>query len=86
MVTATVLQYRHSSCSEGTGFTESTKNEKSYAFYCRFSVSVLESTAALEAEIVPAPFPYEIATTHQPQALPEVAPGFALQTSVQVRT
>lgn len=29
------------------GFTGSTKNEKSYAFYCRFSVSVLESTACI---------------------------------------
>lgn len=86
LVTATAPQYRHSSCSEGTAFTGSIKNEKSYAFYCRFSVSVLESTVALEADIVPTPLPHKTATTHQTQATPEIVPGFAVQTSVQVRT
>lgn len=62
LVTATAPLNRHSSSSEGTGFTGSTKAEKSYTFYCRFSVSVLESTAALEADIVPTSLPHETAT------------------------
>lgn len=83
--TATAPLNRHSSSSEGTGFTGSTKAEKSYTFYCRFSVSVLESTAALEADI-PTSLPHKTLPQTQPQATPKITPGFAVQTSVPVRT
>lgn len=51
---------------KGTGFTGSTKAEKSYTFYCRFSVSVLESTAALEADCSNFPSPQDSATNSAP--------------------
>lgn len=83
LVTATAPLNTYSSSSEGTGFT---KAEKSYTFYCRFSVSVLESTAALEADIVPTSLPHMTLPQTQPQATPKFVPGFAVQTSVPVRT
>lgn len=66
LVTTTAPLNRHSSSAGGTGFTGSTKAEKSYTFYCRFSVSVLESTAALEADIVPTSLPHKTATNSGP--------------------
>lgn len=74
------------SVEQGTGFTGSTKAEKSYTFYCRFSVSVLESTAALEADIAPTSLPHKTLPQTQPQATPKIMPGFAVQTSVPERS
>lgn len=83
--TATAPLNRHSSSSEDS--QEAPKLKNLTLFYCRFSVSVLESTAALEADIVPTSLPHEtLPQTHQPQATPKITPGFAVQTNVPVET
>lgn len=84
LVTATAPQARHSGCSEGTGCTGGTKPE--HPLLWEQGQCVLESRAALEADLVPTPLPDKTATTRQPQAAPGTVPGLAAQTRVQART